>query len=70
MRNRELISLNFCFLFRARKIAKKILRLNPFLTEAILLKKGMEKEWFRSPFKKKFEHMIYYQTRPEIGRDN
>jgi len=45
----EIFFLTSNFLFKARKIAKKILRFNPRLHEAIILKKGIEKEWFYSP---------------------
>lgn len=53
IKTQEIFFLQSWFLFRARKFAKRFLRFNPLLDEAVILKRGIEKEWFYSPFKKK-----------------
>ena len=48
--DQEMVFLISNFLIRARYLAKKILKYNPRLKLAIVLKHGTEKEWFDSPF--------------------
>jgi len=54
--NQEIVFLTSNFLLRAKYLAKRILRYNPFFKEAIILKRGIEKEWFNSPFQPKKDY--------------
>ena len=57
-KNGEKFFLASSFLFRARKIAKKMLRFNPLLRFVVIIKRGIEEEKLHSPFTEKMRSVV------------